>query len=101
MFSILKNVGLKSKLPKFEFGANNLQYLRFRLMGEGTLPEVDKLKYVKKLRQFTNLCNFSGRHIKIFEKVAAPLYQLQSNKSKFKKGPMPEKAIEAFDNCPV
>jgi hypothetical protein len=34
-------------LSKCEFGANNLQYLGFRLTPEGILSEVDKLKEVK------------------------------------------------------
>jgi hypothetical protein len=44
LFSRLRNVGLKAKLPKCEFGANNVQYLGFTLIPEGILPGVDKLK---------------------------------------------------------
>jgi hypothetical protein len=107
LFPRLRNLGLRAKLPKCEFGANNVQYLGFRLTPEGILPGVDKLKSVrnaevpksvKKVSQFIGLCYFCRSHIKLFAKVAAPLYQLLSKESKLKKGPMPEKAIEAFDN---
>jgi hypothetical protein len=104
LFSRLRNVGLKAKLPKCEFRATNVQYLDFRLTPGGILPGVDKLKAVKKetpktikeLRQFTGLCNFFRSHIKNFAKVASPLYHLQSKEPTLKKGPLPEKPMEAF-----
>jgi hypothetical protein len=83
-------VGLKAKLPKCEFRATNLQYLGFRLTPEGILLGVDKLKAVKNIetpktikevRRFTGLCNFFRSHIKIFAKVASPLYHLQRKES--------------------
>jgi hypothetical protein len=55
------------QLPKFELGAANAQYPKFRLKPEGILPDLDKLKAVKntdvpkvvgEVRQFTGICNF-------------------------------------------
>jgi hypothetical protein len=47
LLSRLRNVGLKAKLPKCEFGDTNVQYLGFRLTPEGILPRGNKLKAVK------------------------------------------------------
>jgi hypothetical protein len=49
LFSRLRNVGLKAKLLKCTLGANNVQYLGFRLTPEGILPGEDKLRAVKML----------------------------------------------------
>jgi hypothetical protein len=49
LFSRLRNVGLKTQLPKCKSGTTNVQYLGFWLTPEGILAQVDKLKTVKKL----------------------------------------------------
>jgi hypothetical protein len=91
LFNRLRNVGLKAKLPKCEFGATNVHYLGFRLTPGGILPGMDKLKAVKnaevpsnvkEVRQFTGLCNFFSGHFQNFAKIASPLHHLQSKDSK-------------------
>ena len=46
----LRDAGLKVNLSKCEFGANNVNYLGFRLTPEGILPGLDKLKAVRNSR---------------------------------------------------
>ena len=71
LFNRLRTAGLKVNLDKCKFGANNVNYLGYRLTPEGILPGLDKLKAVRdskmptnvqEIRQFMGLCNCCSCH---------------------------------------
>ncbi len=85
LFNRLRAAGLKVNLGKCKFGANNFNYLGYRLTPEGILPELDKLKAVRdskmptniqEIRQYMGLCNFFRAHVRNFSLIGAPLNKL-------------------------
>jgi ribonuclease HI len=97
--------GIKLNLDKCKLGCNEVAYLGFNLTERGVTPGKDKLAVVKNakppttiraVRQFLGLCNFFRSHIKNFSQIAAPLSALTSKHSNWKKGDLPEKALNAF-----
>ncbi len=84
-----------------------MSYLGFTLTPEGIKPGKNKLKAiqtakapadVKTIRSFVGLCNFFRTHIKDFAVIAAPLFRLTRKDSRYKGGPLPEAAMDAFIN---
>jgi hypothetical protein len=98
---------LKINLEKCIFGNKEVSYLGFTLTPEGIKPGKNKLKAiqtakapadVKTIRSFLGLCNFFRTHIKDFAVIAAPLFRLTQKDSRYKGGPLPEAAMDAFIN---
>ncbi len=82
-----------------------MSYLGFTLTPEGIKPGKNKLKAIKDAKppmviktiwSFVGLCNFFRTHIKDFALIAAPLFKLTRKDSRYKSGPLPEKALKAF-----
>ena len=105
VFDRLRANNLKVNLKKCEFGSTSVSYLGFRLTPEGIKPGLDKLKAVgstppptciKEVRQFLGLCNFFRAHVKNFAFVSHPLTVLTKKDCKWKRGPLPPKALKAF-----
>jgi hypothetical protein len=98
---------LKINLEKCIFGNKEVSYLGFTLTPEGIKPGKNKLKAiqtakpladVKTIRSFVGLCNFFRTHIKNFAVIAAPLFKLTGKDSRYKGGPLPQPAMDAFIN---
>ena len=51
---------------------------------------------IKSIWSFVGLCNFFRTHIKDFALIAAPLFKLRRKDSRYKAGPLPEKALKAL-----
>ena len=107
LFNRLRTAGLKVNLGKCEFGANNVNYLGYRLTPEGILPGLDKLKAVRdnkmptnvqEIRQFMGLCNFFRAHVRNFSLIGAPLNKLTSKAADWKDGKLPEECVQACNS---
>ncbi len=92
-------------LDKCFFGNKELSYLGFTLTPEGIKPGKNKLKAIKDAKpptdvkmicSFVGLCNFFRTHIKNFAIIAAPLFWLTRKDSRYKGGPLPKEAMDAF-----
>jgi hypothetical protein len=77
-FNRLRYTNLKVNQKKWEFGADNVGYLSYRLTPEGILPGSDTLKavhdseppkMVHQVKQFMGLCNFSHPTTEILLKL--------------------------------
>jgi hypothetical protein len=98
---------LKINLEKCIFGNKEVSYLGFTLTPEGIKPGKNKLKVIqmakapadiKTIRSFVGLCNFFQTHIKDFAIITAPLFRLTQKDSRYKGGPLPQPAMDAFIN---
>ncbi len=87
------------------FGNKEVSYLGFTLTPEGIKPGKNKLKAIKDAKpptdiktipSFVGLCNLFRTHIKDFALIAASLLKLTRKDSRYKSGPLPEKALPAF-----
>jgi hypothetical protein len=81
LFIRLRNRGLKVNLAKCDFCATNFNCLGYRLIPEGILPGLDKLKAarnskppstVQEIRQFMGLCNFFNQISGILQQSVLP-----------------------------
>ena len=105
IFDRFRKVNMKINLAKCNFGANEVNYLGFRLTPQGILPGKDKLRAVKnftppenvkQIKAFLGLCNFFRSHIRNFAMISAPLNHLTRKDSEWKKGTLPPDAMKAF-----
>ncbi len=94
-------------MEKCIFGNKEVSYLGFTLTPEGIKPGKNKLKAIKTakapadiktIRSFVGLCNFFWTHMKDFAIIAAPLFKLTRKDSRYKGGPLPPAAMDAFIN---
>ena len=76
---------MKVNPEKCEFGANNVNYLGYRLTNEGILSGLDKLKAVRdskvpttmhEIRQYKGLCSFFRAHVINFAQIGAQTNKL-------------------------
>ena len=84
----LKNQGLKAKLSKCEFAVPGVDYMGYRLDGEGIHPLEEKVqaivdapspRNVSELRSFLGLLNFYGQFIPNLSTLLQPLHELLQN----------------------
>jgi hypothetical protein len=110
IFDRFRKANLKLNLKKCEFGSDTVTYLGFRLTPKGILPGKDKLAAVQKatppsevkhIKQFLGLCNFFRSHIRNFASISNPLNKLTRKDSKWKGGPLPKEALQAFNELKV
>jgi hypothetical protein len=96
---------LKINLDICLFGDQQVSYLGFTLTPEGIKPGEAKLKAIKNvtlpndikgIRSFMGLCNFFRHHIQDFAIIAAPLFKLMRQDSRYHSGSLPDSALEAF-----
>jgi hypothetical protein len=86
-------------------GSTEVSYLGFKLTPDSIKPGSDKLKAVAgaippnditQVRAFLGLCNFFLVHVRNFAQIVAPLNLLMTNTCKWKGGPLPTNAEQAF-----
>ena len=107
LFLRFRRFNLKMQPGKSIFGADSLQYLGYKLTGEGVGPGDDKTKAireyqcpnsVKKIREFLGMANYFRFLIPNFAKNAGAMSALLQKASGYKKGEMPPAAREGFEN---
>ena len=105
VFLRLRKYGLKLNVKKSVFGANSVDYLGYKLSGEGVSPGPDKLKAVreypmpdsiKKIREFIGICNYFRFLVPEFQKHASQLTKLLKKDSTYESGALPKESQEAF-----
>ena len=101
----LRKFHLKLNLLKSSFFAEKIDYLGHVVSKEGISPSLEKTKAmenypvpttVKKIRQFTGLANYFRDYIPNFSILAGHLTALTRKGSKWKSGPLPFSALNAF-----
>ena len=97
---------LTLNVEKCEFFQKELQYLGFEVGGSGVRPGKPKIELLQKcpppisvtqIKQFLGLGNFFYRFYP-FQKEAKHLSALTRKDSKWKGGPLPPRALQAFEN---
>ena len=97
---------LTLNVEKCEFFQKELQYLGFEVGGSGVRPGKPKVELLQKcpppisvtqIKQFLGLGNFFYRFYP-FQKEAKHLSALTRKDSKWKGGPLPPRALQAFEN---
>ena len=97
---------LTLNVEKCEFFQKELQYLGFEVGGSGVRPGKPKVELLQKcpppisvtqIKQFLGLGNFFYRFYP-FQKEAKHLSVLTRKDSKWKGGPLPPRALQAFEN---
>ena len=104
-FERLRENNLKLNLLKCSFGKFETSYLGFRLTQNGVIPGKDKARAIKEfkepediksVRSFIGMANYFRCHVKGFAQISAHLTALLRKDSKWKGGPLPDKAKQAF-----
>ena len=104
-FQRLREYNLKLSIDKSTFGAEETEYLGFKISSEGILPGTDKTRAVKEfppprtvkqIRQFVGLASFFRDHIRDFSRISGYLTSLTRKSSDWKGGELPEQALSAF-----
>ncbi len=89
----LKAANLRAKLSKCKWFQRDVEYLGFRLTGEGILPQETKTEAIrnaaaptnrKEIRSFMGLANYYRRFVKNFAQIAKPINDLLKNDTPFK-----------------
>ena len=92
VFTLLRKANLKLKRQKCKFGLNKIRYLGFIINKDGISPCNDKIAALKsypqpktkrQVRSFIGACQFYRKFIQKFSKIARPLFDLMSPKTKF------------------
>ena len=105
IFSRLRGYNLKLSIAKSHFGAPQIEYLGFTISSKGIAPGTDKVSAIRdaqppasirQIRQFVGLASFFRDHVPNFAYHASFLTALTRKESGYKKGPIPEKALQAF-----
>jgi two-component sensor histidine kinase len=102
----LAEFNLKANLDKCIFGAEEVEYLGFRVSAGGFRPSTEKTKAIAEypspvtpqaLRRFVGIANYFRNHVKNFSRLTQHLTKLIRQDSEWKGGPLPEEAQVAFD----
>ena len=105
-FGRLRKFGLKLRIEKCIFGAKEVTYLGFRLTPAGIKPGLEKMEAVRQMsppdtirrvREFCGLTNYFRILVQNFATKIAPLSKLTRKDSTWKRGPLPEDALQAFE----
>ena len=98
---------LKLNVKKCNFAAKEVNYLGFTLSGRGVQPGKEKTEAVRnfpepqsvdRIRQFCGLANYFRHMIPNFARYNAVLSRLTSKDAKWKGGPLPPEARQAFQH---
>ena len=102
----LRKYGLKMNVSKSFFGASEVNYLGYKLTGDGLSPGTEKLQAVKdfeapdsvkKIREFVGLANYFRFLIPHFSSYSGVLTNLTRAKSGYNGGVLPDVALNAFN----
>ena len=102
----LKKFNLKLNLRKCTFGAEEVEYLGYRISRNGIAPGSEKTEALRnfpppsnqqEVRRFIGMANYFRGHIPQFAQTARYLTKLTCKDSSWTAGPLPEEAKEAFD----
>ncbi len=105
VFLRLRKYGLKLNSKKSAIASSECEYLGFHLSGKGVSPGTEKLQAmrsfpepdsIKKVREFIGCCNYFRSLIPRFSHYSGCLTALLKKESKWKKGPLPIAAANAF-----
>ena len=105
VFLRLRKYNLKLNVKKSAMGSAECEYLGFHLSGSGVSPGQEKLQAmrsfpepdsIKKVREFVGMCNYFRGLIRDFSLYSGCLTALLKKDSKWKKGPLPTVAANAF-----
>ena len=105
-FTRLRQFNLKLNIKKCVFGASSVEYLGFKISGNGIQAGDEKLLAVKnfpvpsnvrQVRQFCGLANYFRNLIPRFSQLQAPLSKLTRKSSGWQQGPLPAAAKAAFE----
>ena len=92
VFSSLQEHNLKLKPSKCEFFKKEIQYLGFKISGDGVQPDFDNVKAiesvvtlttVRQVRSFIGMTSYYRRFIRIFSDIAEPLINLTRKYARF------------------
>ncbi len=106
VFDRLRAHKLKANLTKSKFNTETLDYLGFEISKNGYQPgqsktsaiaELKPPETVREVRQFLGMANFFRSAIPQFSQLTAPLSALTRKSSEWTKGPLPAKALTAFN----
>ena len=110
VFDHLQEHGLKLKPSKCDVFKSEINYLAHHVSQKGVLPSKKNLESIAqclppdtytKVKSFVGLVGHYRHFIKVFAKIAAPLYDLTSGDNKDKKSEhidLSPEALEAFDH---
>ena len=96
---------MRLKLSKYEFHQRETEYLGFPISQEAIKVDLVKTKAIrtwarltrkKEIQNFLGFCNFYGRFIEGFSKIAKPLYQLTWKDKKWEFREKQQKAFESL-----
>ena len=99
--------GLKLKIQKCKWGKSKLDFLGFTISSKGLSPNKDKIKALaslpppstlSKLQKFLGLCNYQRMFVRNFSTITEPLVRLTQKDSGWRKGRLPDDALQAFRN---
>ena len=105
VFRRLRRANLKLNPEKCRLGQDSVEYLGYLLTKDGIKPTHDKLGVIrnakpptnpKEIRQFLGLAGFFREHIHHFAHKSSKLSRLTRKDSTWKKGPLPQDALQAF-----
>jgi transposase InsO family protein len=105
VFQRLAKYNLKLNMEKCHFAASELPYLGFTIGEHGIKPQADKLQAIRewpipdtqrRVRQFLGMTNYFRHFIKNYAQIAGHLSALTRIDGPWKKGPLPDKALQAF-----
>ena len=92
VFRLLESANLKLKRPKCHFCTSSIEYLGFVINSRGISPSAGKVEAIRsfpvpatksKLRSFIGMAQFLRKFIRNFSKIAKPLFELMSPKTKY------------------
>ncbi len=98
----LEEAGLKLKREKCEFLARSVEYLGYRISGQGLHPTDKKVKAIREapkpnnvaqLRSFLGLINYYGKFLPNSSSTLSPLYALLQKKSAWSWGEKEDKVF--------
>jgi hypothetical protein len=101
----LQKYNLKLNLRKCIFGAEEVDYLGYRINRHGMRPGSEKTEAIKQfpepqtqqdIRRFVGMANYFRGHIPHFAQIAKHLTRLTCRNSPWTGGPLPGEAKEAF-----
>ena len=104
----LKAANLRAKASKCKWFQTDVEYLGFRLTGDGILPQETKTEVIrnaapprnrKEIRSFMGLANYYRRFVKNFAQIAKPINDLLRNDTPFRWTKEQQHAFDTIKQC--